>query len=85
MAFNFLYNQDEEGNSGVLTDTLHLMGFINDFAASLGVDNVDVDMGKCQSVLTLVRQDFPHGDGIEAASPFKKLLIFFVFLYQQDL
>jgi len=53
--------------------------YIDRFAKKLGIPELRVDSEKLTSVAgVLVRPDFPHADGLEQASPFKKAAYFFV-------
>lgn len=59
-------------NDGSFYDEANVLAFINDFTRALGVEDVNIDAQKINSVVTGMRVDFPHCDGEEGASPFKK-------------
>jgi len=77
MAFSILYNDD------VGTDLFALLTYINDFTKSLGVEGVVIDPDETRSILLGMRQDFPHIDGLEKASAFKKVANFMAFFISQ--
>lgn len=53
--------------------------YVDSFAKRLGLKELDVDPQALTSVAAaLVRPDFPHVEGLEKASPFKKAANFFV-------
>ena len=53
-----------------------LMVFINDFAKSLGIKSLNFNFDKCHAAIMAMERDFPHSDGMENASPFKKAATF---------
>jgi len=69
LNFNFLYQDDMDG---IADDNVSVLTFINNFFDGLGVQSVNVDIDKVDSILRSMRLDFPHKDGLENASPFKK-------------
>jgi hypothetical protein len=71
MAY-ILFNEESQ----TVTDALHLLRYINDLTARLGIQDVRIDDWKCYEILIGMKHDFPHRDGIEAASPFKKVANF---------
>ena len=77
MAFSILY-----GHSGPRAKAYNLGGialYIDSFAEALGLKEFAIDPTRLQSVAAeLIRPDFPHKDGVEKASPFKKVAHFFV-------
>lgn len=77
MAFSILYNDD------VNTDLIALLTYINDFTKSLGVEEVVIDPDIVRSLLSGMVHDFPHIDGLEKASPFKKAANFIAFFIAQ--
>jgi hypothetical protein len=74
MSFKILYH------GGDLSANLASIAvYIDSFAKSLGVTELNVDPAAFHSVAAaLTRPDFPHKDGVEKASPFKKAANFFV-------
>ncbi|MCG8007975.1 MAG: hypothetical protein N0C81_10060 [Candidatus Thiodiazotropha lotti] len=73
MPFNLLYNEES------ILDEIALLTYINDFTKGLGEIEVTVDPNICRSVLLGMQQDFPHVDGVESASAFKKVANFMTF------
>ena len=75
MSFKILY---QEGTSTV--DNLNSMAvYVNSFAKALGIKELNVNPAAFYSVAAaLARPDFPHLDGLDKASPFKKAANFFV-------
>ena len=73
MSYNVLYNKDQ------YTDLVFLLTYIDEFTAGIGETSVEVDPDVCASVLTMMRNDFPHVDGIDRASAFKKMAYFMTF------
>ena len=73
MSYNILYNDN------ITADMLNLLAYINDFTKGLGETQVQVDIAVCRSIILGMRQDFPHVDGLESASAFKKVANFAVF------
>lgn len=56
-----------------------IANYVDKFAKGLGLKSLGIDPNRLYSVAgSLVRPDFPHVDGIEKASPFKKAANFFV-------
>jgi hypothetical protein len=75
MSFKILY---QEGNN-VQSNLASVAVYIDSFAKNLGLDELSIDPQKLTTVAAaLVRPDFPHVDGLEKASPFKKAANFFV-------
>lgn len=62
---NMLYNDPNFDVAGVLT-------FINEFTRELGICSVGINTQKIEGIIAGMRMDFPHCDGEDAASPFKK-------------
>lgn len=73
MPFNLLYNDE------TILDEIALLTYINDFTKAINEIKVTVDPNICRSVLLGMQQDFPHVDGVESASPFKKVANFMTF------
>lgn len=70
MSFNILYSSDPE------LDLISLLRYINNFTDNLGEKEVELDVDKCMAILRLIRQDFPHKDGLSEANVFKKVAYF---------
>lgn len=70
MEVDFLYSGSEK------FDIIHLLKYINDFTASIGMEDVEIDLEDLQEVIFNINNDFPHCDGIEKASVFKKTAYF---------
>ena len=73
MAFSLLYNDDID------IDMFALLTYINDLTKALKIHDVAVDTNVLRSLLLGIRQDFPHSEGIEKASAFKKIANFVTF------
>jgi hypothetical protein len=75
MSFKILY---QEG-AGVNATLASIAVYVDSFAKGLGISQLNVDSNAFNAVAAaLVRPDFPHRDGLEKASPFKKAANFFV-------
>lgn len=53
-------------------DTINMVGFINEFTRTGGLEDVDISIPKIRGILAGMRTDFPHFEGQDKASPFKK-------------
>ena len=73
-----LYNFDEN------EDLFHLLAVIEGFCETFEISYLDVSLSAAKSALLGMRRDFPHIDGMEAASPFKKLANFFCYFVAQS-
>lgn len=73
MAYSVLYNENID------LDLYALLFHLNEFTKGLGLGPVSINPEICRSVLLGIRQDFPHKDGIEKASVFKRLANFITF------
>jgi len=73
VSYNILYNND------AYDDLVNLLEYIDQFTLGLGEKNVEVDPDVCYSVLIQMRNDFPHVDGLDCASVFKKMAYFMAF------
>ena len=58
-------------------DFLQITSVIDGFAEGLGIDIIDVNYDIIRGILAHMREKFPHVDGLERASPFKKAAYFF--------
>jgi hypothetical protein len=65
--YNILYSGDQH------YDLINLFTYMDSFAKNIGFNRFDISAGACQSVLSGMKQDFPHKDGLHKASPFKKI------------
>lgn len=75
MAFNILYNKSGDVN----LNTASIAVFMDSFAQGMGIEKLQIDLDALTHVAAaLQRPDFPHADGVEKASPFKKAANFFV-------
>jgi len=70
VSFNILYANDPK------QDLLSLLTYIDNFTKAIGEEAVVVDDSMCLTLLRLMRQDFPHVDGLEKANVFKKVAHF---------
>lgn len=75
MSFKILY----QDGSDFFINLASIAVYIDSFAKSLGFTELRVDSSGLNTIAAaLVRPDFPHIDGLEKASPFKKAANFFV-------
>jgi hypothetical protein len=75
MSFKILY---QEGTD-ITANLFSMAVYVNDFAKGLGITQLNINPIAFQAVAAaLIRPDFPHVDGLEKASPFKKAANFFV-------
>jgi hypothetical protein len=75
MSFKILY---EEGRD-ISASLFSIAVYVNSFAKGLGLTDLNVNPTAFHSITSaLARPDFPHKDGVEKASPFKKSANFFV-------
>jgi len=74
-----LYNDE-----GAPFDIVSLLSFINDFTKALGIKEVVIDDRLCEAILNGMRQDFPHVDGMEKASAFKKMANFMAYFIAEQ-
>lgn len=72
MGFGVIYNEDVD------TDEVMLLTYINEFTKAMGIMRVVVDPNIIRSILFGIRQNFPHNEGLEYASAFKKIAHFVV-------
>ncbi len=71
---NFLYDE----GTNALTDLLNVTVFINDYGAECGekIGVVRFDASVLMNLLEGMRENFPHIDGLDKSSPFKKAAYF---------
>jgi hypothetical protein len=75
MSFKILYKEGQNFQGEVTSMAL----YVNDFAKGLGIKELNVNPQAFYEVASaLLRPDFPHKEGMEKASPFKKAAHFFV-------
>jgi hypothetical protein len=75
MSFKILY---EEGRD-VSASLFSIAVYVNSFAKGFGLKDLNVNPTAFHAITAaLARPDFPHKDGLEKASPFKKSANFFV-------
>ncbi|MGJ7570873.1 hypothetical protein ACSFBX_10085 [Variovorax sp. RB2P76] len=72
-----IYNDDD------LMDAVTVLQYVDSYTAGIGVKNVIIDSGVVFSVVSGCKLDFPHIDGIEKASTFKKVANFICFFISQ--
>jgi len=68
MIYNIFGDSPSEN---VYYDLRNLLSYIDSFCEALGFETFQIDEKKLLTVLQLVRQNFPHKDGLENANPFK--------------
>lgn len=68
--FNILF-------SGSLNaDVINLCRYIDEYAATIGLDHVDIDLAAITGVVASTNQQFPWTHGAAKSSPFKKVAAF---------
>jgi len=67
MSFSLLYSD---------LDAAAFFSYVDAFAERMGMENFLLNANACIGVLDMMKHEFPHNDGIEAASPFKKIAHF---------
>jgi hypothetical protein len=58
---------------------ISILGYLNGFARGLGVKAIELDLDAMGSVVRSLHQEFPHKDGLEKASVFKKAAHFLTY------
>ena len=66
----FIYNTED------LQDAANVLQYINDFIVGLGLEGALLNSNKIYSIIKGAKMDFPHNDGIDKASTFKKVAHF---------
>jgi len=75
MSFSILYQEGGDVQSHLSS----LAVYLDSCAKGMGIERLQVDPTKLTAVAaSLLRPDFPHKDGLEKASPFKKAANVFV-------
>jgi len=77
MPHKALYNDDS------WLDIVNILAFINDFTASLGIKDVAVSPYTLEGIVAGMKMDFPHFEGEDKASPFKKAANFLCYFNAQ--
>lgn len=65
-----MYHSDEQ------VDKVFLLSMIDSLTESLGANDVEIDEAAIDSIIFSYRNNFPHKDGVENASIFKKVSYF---------
>lgn len=79
-SFSLLYSSKKD----VWANVACIAVYVDRFAKRMGIETLQTDPQALTSVgAALVSPDFPHKDGIEKASPFKKAANFFVWFVAQ--
>ncbi len=65
-------------NDNVQDDLLSILAFLEGVGYNHEGESISIDIPKLRSILNGIRQDFPHKDGLEKASIFKKVATFMV-------
>lgn len=65
------------------SDITNLLAFINNFTRDLGIADTKLNVGTLESIMAGMLQDFPHCDGTELASPFKKAANFLCYFVSE--
>jgi len=84
MSFNILYQGGNDVNANLVSIAVYVDSFAKKlFAEELKI-KLQIDAARLTSVAAaLARPDFPHVDGLEKASPFKKAANFFVWFVSE--
>jgi hypothetical protein len=72
-----LFNEPE------IYDLVNVMAFINNFALELDIKDVEFNQSAINRIILGMRQDFPHCDGEQMASPFKKAANFLCYFISE--
>lgn len=70
-------------NDDVNEDMFSILAFLNGIGFNDANQNMSIDISKIRSILNGVRQDFPHKDGLQKASIFKKVANFVVYFISE--
>lgn len=70
-------------NDDVNDDLTTLLAFLEGIGFNNSNKKMSIDIPKIRSILNGVRQDFPHKDGMENASIFKKVATFMVYFISE--
>ena len=81
MSLRLLFN---DSTTGPEEDTLCVLAFINNFFDGIGVTDVQVNISSITAIMNGMRADFPHVDGLEGASPFKKAANFLCYFVAES-
>ena len=63
-------------NSEPTDDVVSILAFIDGFASDFCDEPISIDIQKIESIVQGIRRDFPHKDGLDEASVFKKIANF---------
>jgi hypothetical protein len=74
-----IYNMFGEYETNIYQDVGNLISYCDGLMAEMGILNTDIDTDKLVSVLQQMRYEFPHVDGLNKSSPFKKIANFVVY------
>lgn len=69
-------------NENVHMDVRNILDYINKFTKNIGIEQVHVHSGKVFSACMGMRRNFPHIEGIQKASTFKKVANFVAWFIQ---
>ncbi len=70
-------------NDDVDDDLATILAFLEGIGFNTSIKKMSIDILKIRSILNGIRQDFPHKDGIEKASIFKKVATFMVYFISE--
>lgn len=70
-------------NESVNDDLACILVFLEGVGFNNNSKKMAIDVGKLRSILNGIRQDFPHKDGMEKASIFKKAATFMVYFISE--
>ena len=59
-----------------LTDVINILQYIDKFTLSIGFEDIQINSSQVVEVCVKMRQKFPHLDGLEQSSTFKKVANF---------
>jgi hypothetical protein len=70
-------------NDDVNEDIVSILAFLDGLGFNEAQQRMAIDISKIRSILNGVRQDFPHKDGLQNASIFKKVANFVVYFISE--
>jgi hypothetical protein len=66
-------------NNETTDDVVSILAFIDGFASDFCEEDISIDISKIESIVQGIRRDFPHKDGLDEASVFKKIANFIAY------
>lgn len=66
-------------NNETTDDVVSILAFIDGFSSDFCEEGISIDISKIESIVQGIRRDFPHKDGLDEASVFKKVANFIAY------